>query len=112
MEESASGWHGVELRHLAALEAVARERSFSAAAASLGYTQSAISGQITTLERIVGARLFTRIRGSRVVELTEEGRVLLEHASAITSRVHAARVDLHAVHHGLSGVVRIGTFQT
>lgn len=107
-----SSWHGVELRHLAALEAVAREKSFSAAADSLGYTQSAISSQVTALERIVDARLFVRIRGSRGVELTEEGRLLLEHASAITARIHAARADLHAVRSGRRAVIRVGTFQT
>ncbi|HEX3806181.1 MAG TPA: LysR family transcriptional regulator [Gaiellaceae bacterium] len=112
MERSAGSWHGVELRHLAALEAVARAKSFSAAAESLGYTQSAISGQVTALERIVGVRLFSRLRGSRGVELTEEGRLLLEHASAITARVQAARADILAVQNGHGGVVRVGTFQT
>lgn len=112
MERTVSSWHGVELRHLAALEAVAREKSFSAAADSLGYTQSAISSQVTALERIVEARLFVRIRGSRGVELTEEGRLLLEHASAITARIHAARADLHAVRNGRRAVIRVGTFHT
>jgi DNA-binding transcriptional LysR family regulator len=112
MERTVSTWHGVELRHLAALEAVAREKSFSAAADALGYTQSAISSQVTALERIVDARLFVRIRGSRGVELTEEGRLLLEHAAAITARIHAARADLHAVRNGRRAVIRVGTFQT
>jgi DNA-binding transcriptional LysR family regulator len=112
MEGGGSSWHGVELRHFAAFEAVARTRSFSAAALSLGYTQSAVSGQITALERIVGARLFTRIRGSRAVELTEAGRALVGHASAITARVAAAALDLESVQLGHAGVVRIGTFQT
>ena len=88
--------HGVELRHLVALEAVAAERSFSAAAARLGYTQSAVSGQILALERLVGARLLERIRGSRPVEVTAEGEILLAHARAIIARLEAARAELAA----------------
>ena len=68
-----ANWHGVELRHLIALRAVAAERSFSAAARSLGYTQSAVSGQILALERLIGARLFVRVRGTRPLELTRRG---------------------------------------
>jgi DNA-binding transcriptional LysR family regulator len=105
------GWHGVELRHLVALQAVARERSFSAAAARLGYTQSAVSGQISSLERAIGARLFERIRGSRPIQLTPEGEILLAHATAITARLDAAQDEIAALD-GTRSSLRIGTFQT
>jgi DNA-binding transcriptional LysR family regulator len=106
-----AGWHGVELRHLAALQAVGHERSFSAAAAALGYTQSAISGQIIALERIVGARLVDRIRGSRLVRLSEEGEILVAHAAAIAARLDAAQSDIATLRAGGGPALRIGMFQ-
>ena len=47
---------------------------------ALGYTQSAISQQIATLERIVGEQLVERPGGPRPVSLTEAGQLLLRHA--------------------------------
>jgi molybdate transport repressor ModE-like protein len=104
-------WQGVEFRHLAALESIATEGSFSAAAAKTGYSQSAVSGQIATLERVIGVRLVTRIRGSRTVTLTPEGERLVEHARAINARLSAARADLEQLGETGAGGVRIGTFQ-
>ncbi|MHB1241825.1 MAG: LysR family transcriptional regulator [Gaiellaceae bacterium] len=105
-------WLGVELRHLAALEAVAREGSFGRAAVSLGYTQSAISQQIQTLERLVGERLVERPGGPRAVSLTEAGALLLRHAESIVARLHAAQADMDALGQGHGGRLRIGTFQS
>src|ERR671936_2785394 len=100
-------WLGIELRHLTALEAVAREGSFGRAAKSLGYTQSAVSQQIATLERIVGARLIERPGGPKPVSLTEAGRLLLGHAESITARLQAAQADLSALAGGVAGALRI-----
>ena len=108
----ATDWFGVEVRHLAALAAVATEGSFGGAARRLGYTQSAISGQIATLERIVGARMLHRLRGGRKVELTPEGRVLLRHAETISSQLAAARHDLGSLARGTRECLKIGTFET
>jgi len=108
----ADHWLGVELRHFLALEAVARERSFAKAAASLGYTQSAVSQQIAALERIVGQRLVERPGGPKPVSLTEAGRLLLIHADAIAARVAAAQADLEALGKGEAGTLRVGVFQS
>jgi molybdate transport repressor ModE-like protein len=112
MATDPGSWQGIEFRHLAALEAIASEGSFSAAAHALGYSQSAVSGQIATLERLVGLRLVARIRGSRRVTLTPEGERLVDHAHAINARLHAAREDLAALAATGPGSVRIGTFQS
>ena len=106
------GWHGVEIRHFAALQAVAAEGSFGRAAQRLGYTQSAISQQIATLERIVGERLVERPGGPRPVSLTEAGALLLRHADSIVARLQAAQADLHALQAGELGTLRVGTFQS
>ena len=105
-------WLGVELRHFLALEAVAREGSFGKAAVALGYTQSAVSQQIATLERQVGQKLIERPGGPRPVSLTEAGRLLLTHAEAIAARVAAAQADLSALGDGEAGALRVGVFQS
>lgn len=61
--------------NLRAFEAVARRLSFREAAEELFLTQSAISRQIKALEEEVGAALF--LRGTRHVELTADGALLL-----------------------------------
>lgn len=105
-------WLGIELRHLAALEAVDTEGSFGRAATKLGYTQSAISQQIATLERIVGEQLIERPGGPRPVALTEAGRLLLRHARVIVARLQAAQADLAALSAGEAGSLHVGTFQS
>src|SRR4051812_42346481 len=105
-------WLGVELRHLAALQAVAEQGSFGRAAEKLGYTQSAVSQQIATLERIVGERLVERPGGPRPVTLTEAGRILLRHAESIVARLQAAQADIAALAQGEAGSLHVGTFQS
>jgi DNA-binding transcriptional LysR family regulator len=107
-----ANWLGVELRHLAALGALAHEGSFGRAADKLGYTQSAVSQQIATLERLVGERLVERPGGSRAISLTEAGTLLLRHAEAIVHRLEAARADMHALQAGETGSLRVATYQS
>ncbi|MDX6511782.1 MAG: hypothetical protein QOE36_1286, partial [Gaiellaceae bacterium] len=105
-------WLGVEVRHLAALQAIARAGTFGAAASQLGYTQSAISQQIAVLERRVGERLVDRPNGTRQVALTDAGTLLLRHAETILGQLRAARSDLTALTAGERGTLRVGTFQS
>src|ERR671938_398518 len=105
-------WLGVELRHLAALQAIAEEGSFGRAAQRLGYTQSAVSQQLATLERIVGERLVERPGGPRPVSLTEAGELLVRHAEAIVARLAAAQADIAALADGAAGVLRVGIYQS
>src|SRR6476469_7485166 len=109
---NANGWLGVDLRHLAGREAVARTGSFGRAARELGYTQSAVSQQIAQLERMVGQRLFDRHGGPRRVEPTEAGLLLLVRADAIVARLDAARADMAALAEGAAGTLRVGIYQS
>lgn len=106
------GWLGVEIRHLAALQAVAEEESFGRAAERLGYTQSAVSQQIQALERTVGQQLVERPGGPRRVSLTEAGELLLGHADEIVARLQAAQADMAALAEGSTGTLRVGTYQS
>jgi DNA-binding transcriptional LysR family regulator len=104
---SGAEWQAIEVRHLAALSAVASEASFRRAADRLGYVQSAISGQIAHLERVVGARLLTRASGTPVVELTAEGKVLLRHANEILARFETAQASVNSSAERSKAVVKV-----
>jgi DNA-binding transcriptional LysR family regulator len=106
---SPAAWPGLEIRHLLALVAVVETGTFSGAAEQLGYTQSAVSQQVGTLERIVGASLFERPGGRRPVRLTAAGEMLLTHARAVLARVGSAAADLRALASGEQGELRVGT---
>lgn len=102
----------VEIRQLRALHAVAEEGSFGRAAERLGFTQSAISQQIATLERAVGDKVFDRPGGPRRVELTPVGQLLLDYAIAVFDRLRAADDDLRSLRAGEVGRLVVGSFQS
>jgi DNA-binding transcriptional LysR family regulator len=105
-----SAWHGIEVRHLAALQALAEEASFHGAARRLGYSQPAVSQQLAALERIVGTQLVNRPRVSQPLSLTEAGTRLLVHARAVQASLATAEAELGADTGKVQ--IRIGTFQT
>ncbi|WP_030244892.1 LysR family transcriptional regulator [Streptomyces sp. NRRL S-350] len=77
---------------LRVLQQIAECGSFTAAAARLGYTQSAVSRQAASLERSAGTALFERHPGG--VRLTPAGLTLLRHAHTILDCLTAAERDL------------------
>lgn len=102
----------LELRHLLALQAIAETGSFWEAAERLGCSQSALSQQIATVEKLLDARLIERSRGRRKVTITEAGGLLLKHAEVIVARLRAVHADFTALAEGSAGAVRVGTFES
>lgn len=95
---------------LRVFDEVARRGSFTAAASALGYTQSAVSRQISALETALGSPLFDRL--ARGVALTEEGRRFERHARAALSHVDAARRELAELRELATGKLRVAAFAT
>lgn len=100
----------MQLLWLEVFREVVRQQSITRAAEALGYTQSAVSRHIASLEHDAGARLLDRL--ARGVVPTEAGSRLLDHAEAILRHMDEARADLNAVERGIRGRLRVGAFPT
>ena len=100
----------LDVRRMKVLREVAAQGSFSAAAESLSFTQSAVSQQVAALEREAGAKLLER--GSRGVRLTDAGRALVAHADVILARIEDAEEELAALAGLRGGRLRIASFQS
>jgi len=102
------GRGSLDVKRLEMLREVGRKGSFAAAAANLSYTPSAVSQQMSNLQRDVGTTLFER--SSRGVRLTEAGRALAVHAEEVLAHVAAAEADLRAIAGLRGGRFRFGSF--
>jgi DNA-binding transcriptional LysR family regulator len=102
----------IDLRSLRALVAVADGGSFRGAARTLGYTQSAVSHQIASLERGLDAALFSRPGGRGAIALTPAGEVVYRRALRVLGEVETLGADVAALRTGERQTLRIGTFQT
>jgi len=98
----------LDVRRLRVFKEVAAKGSFSAAAESLAYTQSAVSQQIAALEREAGLRLVER--SARGVHVTDAGRVLLGHADVILRGLADAEAELEAIAGLRGGRLRLVAF--
>lgn len=95
----------LDARRLRAFTLLAREGSFSAAAAVLNLTPSAMSHSIKAFEEEMGAPLFER-RGHHAV-LTAAGERLLPHAERILRQMRSARLEMQSLLQWGKGTLRI-----
>ncbi|WP_405970979.1 LysR family transcriptional regulator [Streptomyces sp. NBC_00988] len=100
----------LNLERLRTLDALARHGSVSGAAEGLHVTTSAVSQQMSKLEREVGQQLLAK--NGRGVRLTDAGRLLAEHAGRILSQVELAQADLEAQRGQVVGELRLSAFPT
>src|SRR2546428_12310434 len=90
---------------LLAFLAVARERSFTKAAAKLGVSQSALSHTIRGLEARLGLRLLTRT--TRSVSPTEAGGRLLQSGGHRFEEIEAELESLSELRGEAAGAIRV-----
>ncbi|MFE0513780.1 LysR family transcriptional regulator [Streptomyces sp. NPDC058964] len=100
----------IDLRRLTVLRELRRRGSLARTAEALHLTPSAVSQQIASLAREVGAPLTER--DGRGVRLTGQARVLLAHADVIAAQLERARADLTAYGEGGRARARIGCFSS
>jgi DNA-binding transcriptional LysR family regulator len=100
----------LDLTRLRIFREVAARRSFSGAADALDYTQSAVSQQVSKLERDIGLLLIER--GTRPIGLTEAGEALFARTDVIFGEVATAEAELSALAGLEAGTLRLGGFAT
>ncbi|MEU7142798.1 LysR family transcriptional regulator [Nocardia sp. NPDC046473] len=97
----------VSLTALRVFRTVAEQGTFTAAAGTLGYTQSAVSRQIASIERVAGAELLERHREG--VKLTAAGHLVLRRATAVLDQIDATARELSGLP-AQAATVRVGWF--
>jgi DNA-binding transcriptional LysR family regulator len=101
---------GLDLQRLRMLRELEVRGTLGAVATALGYTPSAVSQQLSVLEREVGVRLLEK--AGRGVRMTDAGHVLARHADLLLTAAEAARADLASLAGEVRGTVRAGGLQS
>ncbi|MFE2252688.1 LysR substrate-binding domain-containing protein [Streptomyces lavendulae] len=100
----------LDVRRLRLLRELARRGTIAAVAQALSFSPSAVSQQLSVLEREAGLPLLERT--GRTVRLTPAAQNLVRHADAVLERLERADADLAEARSGLAGAQRIGAFPT
>ena len=99
----------MEIRQVQSFVHVARLGSFSRAAETMGYSQSAITVQIRLLEEELGTKLFDRM--GKKVSLTPQGKRFLEHANHILYEMNRTIMAMNEDRE-LENPLHIGTIES
>lgn len=100
----------LDVRRLRLLRELSLRGTIAAVAEALSFTPSAVSQQLSALEREAGLPLLERT--GRRVTLTPAGQNLVRHTEAVLERLEQAAAELVDARNGLAGPLRIGTFPT
>lgn len=100
----------LDVRKMRLLRELGRLGTIVAVADALGYTPSAVSQQLSALERAAGVPLISR--SGRGVELTAAGADLAERTGPVLALLEQASAALARARSELTGELRIGAFQT
>ncbi|MFI6843382.1 LysR substrate-binding domain-containing protein [Kitasatospora sp. NBC_00085] len=98
----------LDVRRLRLLRELAHLGTIAAVAEALSFSPSAVSQQLSVLEKEAGVPLLERT--GRRVALTPAGRNLVRHAEAVLERLEQADAELAHAREGLAGPLRIGTY--
>ncbi|MGW7517902.1 LysR substrate-binding domain-containing protein [Streptomyces sp. NPDC054796] len=98
----------LDVRRLRLLRELSLRGTITAVAEALTFTPSAVSQQLSALEREAGVPLLERT--GRRVTLTPAGQNLVRHAEAVLERLEQAASELADTRQGPAGTLRIGTF--
>ncbi|MFJ2839641.1 LysR family transcriptional regulator [Nocardia sp. NPDC087230] len=100
----------LDVRKLRLLRELAHRGTIAAVADALSYTPSAVSQQLTALEREAGVPLLERT--GRRVRLTPAAHVLVGHTETVLAALERADAELACARDELVGTLRIGAFPT
>ncbi len=100
----------ITLHQLRLLREVSARDTIAAAADSLGYTASAVSQQLASLERAAGVPVLERV--GRNVRLTDAGRELVHHADRLLSGVEAAQLAVERLANAVEGTLTLSVYES
>lgn len=100
----------LDVRRLRVLRELAERGTVAATAEALAFTPSAVSQQLSVLEREAGVPLLER-EGRRLA-LTDAGRTLVAHADAVLAQLEAAEAELEAASQEVAGTLRVAAFSS